>query len=99
MSFGFCNRLASFQHYINDILRKYLNNFCTVYCSDILIFNKDELKQKLHVKKILSKFQDAELQVDIIKLQIHVSNLAYLRLIITLCDVCMHSAKVDTIIN
>ena len=38
MPFGLCNSSASFQNYINDTLQEYLNNFCTVYLNDILIY-------------------------------------------------------------
>ena len=37
MPFGLCNRPASFQHFINDTLRQYLDDFCTAYLDDILI--------------------------------------------------------------
>jgi hypothetical protein len=40
MLFGLTNALATFQAYINNILRKYLNVFVVVYLDDILVYSK-----------------------------------------------------------
>jgi hypothetical protein len=56
LSFDFCNKSVSFQHYINDTLREYLDDFCTIYLNDILIYNDNELEHETHVKKILFRF-------------------------------------------
>ena len=39
LSFSLCNSSVSFQRYINDVLFDYLNNFCTVYVNNILIYS------------------------------------------------------------
>ena len=39
MPFGLTNTLASFQHFINDILHPFLDAFCTAYIDDILIYS------------------------------------------------------------
>lgn len=87
MLFGLFNRLVSFQHYINDTIQKYLNNFYIVYFDNILIFNKNELEYELYVKKVLNRLQDVELQVDITKSQFHIFKVVYLRLIFTICGI------------
>jgi hypothetical protein len=53
LSFDLCNKSVSFQHYINDTLREYLDDFCTIYLNDILIYSDNELEHETHVKKIL----------------------------------------------
>ena len=55
MFFGLYNSLISFQHYINNTLREYLNIFCTVYLDNILIYSEDKLEYKVHTRKILSR--------------------------------------------
>ena len=99
MPFGFCNGPASFQHYINDTLREYLDIVCTAYLDNILIYSEDELEHELHIRKVLSRLRDAGLQVDITKSQFHITEVAYLGLIVITKEVQMDPAKVDTILN
>ncbi|SLM36260.1 reverse transcriptase domain protein [Lasallia pustulata] len=40
LPFGLTNGLANYQHYINDVLWDHLNNFCSAYLDDILIYSK-----------------------------------------------------------
>ena len=53
LPFGLTNGLATYQQYINDVLFNYLNNFCTAYLDDIIIYSKNELEYKEHVYKVL----------------------------------------------
>lgn len=46
MPFGLANAPSSFQNYINDTLRGYLDEFCTAYIDDILIFSQSRLTLK-----------------------------------------------------
>ena len=99
MSFNLCNSSASFQNYINDTLQKYLNNFCTVYLNDILIYSEIEAEHEIHVKRVLQKLREAGLQADITKCAFHVKEISYLELIIITEEVKMNSAKVSTIVK
>ena len=40
LSFNLMNRSALYQHYINNTLLLYLNNFVQVYLDDIIIYSK-----------------------------------------------------------
>jgi len=44
LPFRLINGPATYQRYINDILFNYLNEFCTVYLDNILIYSDNELK-------------------------------------------------------
>jgi hypothetical protein len=99
LSFDLCNEFVSFQHYINDTLREYLNDFCTIYLNDILIYSDNELEHKTHVKKILLKLRNAELQANIIKCKFHVTKIVYLELIVIIDDIKMNSFKIKIVIN
>lgn len=42
MPFGLCNASGTFQSYINDSFKEYLDVFCTAYLDDILIYSKNK---------------------------------------------------------
>ena len=55
MPFGLANAPLSFQHYINDTLRDYLDVFYTAYIDDILIYSNTKEEHFTHVKKVLER--------------------------------------------
>jgi hypothetical protein len=99
LSFDLCNELVSFQHFINDTFYEYLDEFCTAYLDDILIYNDNELKHEAHVKKILFKLRDADLEVDITKCKFHVIEIAYLNMIVIIKKIKINSVKMKIVIN
>ncbi len=99
MPFGLFNTPASFQHYINDVLSDYLNVFCTAYIDDILIYSDTLKNHKKHVRQVLQKLCEAELQLDIDKCEFHVQKVKYLGLIVGVNDIKMNSVKVEAILT
>jgi len=61
LPFGLINGLATYQRYINNVLFDYLNEFCTAYLNDILIYLDNKLKHQVHVKKVLERLRNAGL--------------------------------------
>jgi hypothetical protein len=51
--FGLTNGPATYQRYMNEVLFDYLDNFCTVYLDDILIYSDNVLKHEHHIKLVL----------------------------------------------
>ena len=49
MSFKLTNASIIFQAYINKTLRKLMNVICVIYLNNILIFNENSTKHRLHV--------------------------------------------------
>ncbi len=99
MLFNLCNESVSFQKYINNTFHEHLNKFCTAYLNDILIYFDNELKHEIHVKLILRKLQEADLQMNIIKCEFHVTQVSYLELIIIIEEIKINSSKIDIIVN
>ena len=58
---------------MNNILFNYLDVFCTAFLDNILIYSKDPLEHKEHVKKVLECLQATRLQVDIKKCEFSVT--------------------------
>ena len=92
--FSLCNRPASFQRYINDVLFDYLDDFCTAYVDDILIYSEDPLEHDAQVKKVLQHLREAGLQVNIKKSEFSVQSTKFLGFIISTEGIAMNSDKV-----
>ena len=61
MPFGLTNGPATYQRFMNDVLFDYLDDFCTAYLDDILIYSENELDHQEHVCKVLSRLREAGL--------------------------------------
>src|SRR5580693_6748164 len=68
---------------LNDILFDYLDDFCTAYLDDILIYSDNELEHKEHVQRVIKRLQKAGLQADIKKSEFSVKRTKYLGFIIS----------------
>ncbi len=99
MLFNLCNESVSFQKYINNTFCKHLNKFYTAYLNDILIYFNNELKHEIYIKLILRKLQEADLQMNIIKCEFHITQVSYLELIIIIEEVKMNFFKINIIVN
>ena len=97
LPFGLSGGPGSFQHYINDVLREYLDAFCTAYIDDILIYSKSRKEHRIHVRKVLTALREAGLQLDIEKCEFFVTETTYLGLIISSKGIRMDTRKIQTI--
>jgi hypothetical protein len=81
--FGLSNAPSSFQKYINWVLRDFLDDFCSAYIDDILIYSSGSLQDhREKVEKVLTRLQEAGLQCDLDKCEFEVKTTKYLGLII-----------------
>jgi hypothetical protein len=99
LSFELCNESVTYQHYINDVFFDYLNEFVSIYINDILIYNNSKVEHIEHVKKILQRLRNAELQTNIDKCEFSVHEIKYLKLIINRNEIRMNSKKVEMILQ
>jgi hypothetical protein len=99
LSFELCNESITYQHYMNDVFFDYLNDFVSTYINDILIYSNIKAKHTKHVKKVLQRLKDAELQTNINKCEFFVHEIKYLRLIIKRDEIRMNSKKIETILQ
>ena len=97
--FDFIDDFSTWQHYINNVLWNFLNDFCTIYFDDILIYNKNHKKHSVHVKKVLKSFRVANFQTDINKCEFFVIEIKYLKLIISINDIKINAAKIKVIVK
>ncbi len=97
MLFKLINESAFFQHYINNVLFECLHKFCQTYLNDILIYSKILKKHRTHVKEVLSKLHEVDLQIDIDKCEFEIQKISFLELLIFINDLRINSWKVDVI--
>ena len=86
-----------YQRYINDILFNYLNNFCTAYLDNIIIYFKNKLEHEEHIHKVLQRLRKAGLQADIRKLEFSVKRIKYLGFIISIDGIKANLEKMAAI--
>ena len=53
MPFGLTNEPSTFMDFKNRVLRDYLDKFVVVHIDDILVYSKDEVEHKEHLRLIL----------------------------------------------
>ena len=80
MSFGLCNAPGTFQVYINESLREYLDVFCTAYLNNVLIYTSKDYAD--HVFQVLRRFHKRGLQIDIDKCEFNTIWVKYLDMIV-----------------
>ncbi len=99
MLFELTNESTFYQHYMNDVLFKYLYQFCQIYLNDIIIYSKILKKHKRHVRLILNRLREADLQIDINKCEFHVQKTIFLELLISIEELKMNSRKMQAVVD
>lgn len=97
MPFGLTNAPASFQHFINDTLREYLDLFCTAYIDNILIDSDSLEEHRLQVRTVLRALGTAGLSLKPEKCEFHVQKTKFLGLSVSSKVTSMDTANVVTI--
>ncbi|XP_044721805.1 reverse transcriptase (RNA-dependent DNA polymerase) domain-containing protein [Hirsutella rhossiliensis] len=81
--FGLTGAPATFQRYINHTLRDFLDEFCSAYIDDILIYSSGSLADHRNkVRQVLARLRDAGLQIDIDKCDFEAKSVKYLGFIV-----------------
>jgi hypothetical protein len=84
---------------MNDVFFDYLNDFVSIYMNDILIYSNFKKKHVKHVKKMLQRLRNADLQANIDKCEFFVHETKYLDFIVDRNDIRMNLEKVETILQ
>jgi hypothetical protein len=72
MLFGLTNALVSYQSLINNIFRKYLDDFVVAYLNNIFIYSKTKEEYIKHVTAILEALKKADMRINNAKNMFHV---------------------------
>ena len=82
---------------MNDILFDYLDNFCTAYLDNILIFSNNKLEHKHYVRKVLKRLHNTSLQINLKKCEFHVTRTKYLGFIISTNSIKVNPNKISVV--
>jgi len=82
MPFGLCNAPGTFQHYMNDTFRDFLDEFLVVYLDDMLIYSDNLKEHRKHVQKVLERLKEAGLFLKPSKCEFHRQEVEFLGFVI-----------------
>ncbi len=99
MFFDLTNDSFTFQNFMNDIFMNYLDEFVITYLNDIIIYNNSKKKHIQHVRKILQRLREANIQTDVNKCEFHTIETKFLNMIMRRDDIKINLEKVKTIVK
>ena len=85
--------------FINNTLLEYLDDFCTIYLNNILVFSKTLEDHVIYIIKVLKRLHKDGLYLDIYKCEFYKQEVKYLGVIISVNRLKIDPAKVKTVIN
>src|SRR2546421_6012856 len=95
--FKLYNALIIFQIYINKILQRLLNIFYIIYLNDILVFSKNKAQHTKYLQLIMNKLQKHKLYVKIIKCKFFITEMKFLKFIMSMNRVSMNFSQINII--
>ena len=96
---GLCNAPATFQRYLNWVLRKYVGRFCAVYIDDIAIWSNSIEEHIEHVRLILDALREHGIWVSKDKSILFADALPFLGFIVSSKGVEVAQDKIDKILS
>jgi len=78
MPFGLTNAPATFCTLMNDIFRKWLDDFVVVYIDDILVYNNSMEEHVEHLRKMFQRLKENKLYAKFEKCEFRVSKVDFL---------------------
>ncbi len=84
---------------MNDTFMNYLNDFVITYLNDIIVYNNIKKEHIQHVRKILQRLRETNIQTNVDKCEFHITETKFLDMIVKRNDIKMNSKKVKVIIK
>jgi len=95
--FSLYNAPATFQNYINHVLYNALNDYCTAYLNDVLVFSKIRAKHTKYINEVIQRLGNTGLQININKFKFYSTKTKYLGLIISTNGITMDPKKIQAL--
>jgi len=97
MPFGLCNTPGTFQHYMHDVFRDFLDKFLVIYLDDFLVYSDNLKEHQKHVRLVLERLWEAGLYLKPSKCEFHREEVEFLGFIVGKNGVWMDPTKVESI--
>jgi Reverse transcriptase (RNA-dependent DNA polymerase) len=97
MPFELTNAPALYQNLINNIFRKYLDDFMIAYLDDILIYSKTKEKHIKHVTAVLKALEKADMRINGAKSVFYVQRVNFLGYIFIIDGIKIDFVKITVI--
>jgi hypothetical protein len=99
MLFELTNESFIFQNFMKNTLMNYLNEFVVAYLDDIIVYSNNKKEHIQHVRKILQRLREVNIQADVDKCEFHTIETTFLKMIIDRDDIKMNFEKIRTIVK
>jgi hypothetical protein len=99
MFFELINKSWTFQNFMNDILMNYLDEFVVTYLNDIIIYSNSKKEHVQHVRKILQRLREINIQIDVDKCEFHIIETKFLEMILDRDEIKMNFEKIKIIVK
>jgi hypothetical protein len=99
MLFELDERIVDFSKYYEDILMNYLNELVIAYLNDIIVYSNIEKEHIQHVRKILQRLRETNIQVDVEKCELHIIETKFLEMIVDRDDIKINLQKIKAIVE
>ena len=97
MPFGLTNAPAIFMCLMNNIMHKYLDKFVVMFIDDILIYSKNEVEHKEHLRIVLQELQGKQLFAKFSKCDFFKDEIQYLGHVVTKKGISVDPKKIRAI--
>jgi hypothetical protein len=77
----------------------YLNEFVIAYLNDIIVYSNSKKEHIQHVRKILQRLRETNIQADVNKCEFHIIETKFLEMIVSRDDIKMNLEKVKAIVE
>jgi hypothetical protein len=84
---------------MNKVFMEYLDKFVVVFINDILIFSKTEEEHEKHLRMVLEKLRSNQLYVKFSKCEFWLTEVTFLRHVISAGGVSVDPSKVKDVLN
>jgi hypothetical protein len=99
MPFRLINAPATFQAYINKILKGFLDITCVAYLNNIYIFSDSIEEHAKYIRKILDRLKKVRLYIKLSKCEFDKKKIIFLKYVIGVHEIRIDNVKIKIILD